>query len=168
MKSPPKGVSKKVTVYSGSCTSNNDATMKQIKQKFLDTVQGELFMTKMLCSANQGKDCTINNVKVYCGKDSRKRRKRSLGTNVYVIAFDIQVIDKHPSSDEQIEKRILGQVAADLDAKNAEIEKASVVVILKYHRNNFRNYKYRGRNVNSNLFVVYFCFCNPDNDHTND
>lgn len=81
----------------------------------------------LLCTSSQGKDCKLSNVKVYCGKDSRRRR-RSLHTNVYVISFEIQINDQNPSSNEQEEKKILSQIAADLDGKKADIEKASIII----------------------------------------
>ena len=143
MKSPPTGVAKKVTVYAGSCTSNDESTRNQIKQNFLEATKIDIFLKSMLCISSQGKDCKLSNVKVYCGENSRRRR-RNLGRNAYVISFEIQVNDMYPLNDEQQEKKILNQVAEKLDGKKVDIEK------VRNNNNNNNNNHNNNNNSNSN------------------
>ena len=52
-----------------------------------------------LCDVSQGQDCVVENVKVYCGSNSRKR---TFG-NQRIITFDFVMKDKNMSSDAKEE-----------------------------------------------------------------
>lgn len=54
-----------------------------------------------LCSVSQGQDCVVENVKVYCGTNSR--RKRGLDNSERIITFDFVIHDKNASTDPVVE-----------------------------------------------------------------
>ena len=54
-----------------------------------------------LCSVSQGQDCVVENVKVYCGTSSR--RKRGLDNSERIITFDFVIHDKNASTDPVVE-----------------------------------------------------------------
>ena len=52
-----------------------------------------------LCDASHGQDCVVENVRVYCGSNSRKR---SVGDQ-RIITFDFVMKDNNASSDSKTE-----------------------------------------------------------------
>jgi len=62
VKSTPTGVTKKATVYAGTCLSGDEATRSQIKESFIKTLQADFLLNILMCS--NGVDCQLNNVKV--------------------------------------------------------------------------------------------------------
>ena len=93
---------KKFTFYTGSCTENEQQAKDQIRVNFLNAVKNSPLANYALCDVSNGRDCAVENVKVYCGENSRKR---SLGFNFGKgsITFDFVIKDIKPSSDPKEE-----------------------------------------------------------------
>ena len=66
---------------------------------FLNAVMNSPMAKYFLCDVSQGQDCVVENVKVYCGSNSRKR---TFG-NQRIITFDFVMKDKNMSSDAKEE-----------------------------------------------------------------
>lgn len=65
----------------------------------MEAVKKSPFAQTALCEVSQGQDCVVENVKVYCGANSRKR---SVGDQ-RIITFDFVISDKNASSDPKEE-----------------------------------------------------------------
>lgn len=68
---------------------------------FLEAVKNSPLANYALCTVSQGQDCVVENVKVYCGSNSRRRR--SLDSSERIITFDFVIKDKNASSDPTVE-----------------------------------------------------------------
>ena len=90
---------KNFTFYTGSCEDNEQEALARIRLNFLNAVQNSPLANYALCDVSQGQDCVVENVKVYCGQNSRKR---SVGGQ-RVITFDFVIKDMKASSDPKEE-----------------------------------------------------------------
>lgn len=90
---------KNFTFYTGSCEDNEQEALVRIRLNFLNAVQNSPLANYALCDVSQGQDCVVENVKVYCGQNSRKR---SVGGQ-RVITFDFVIKDMKASSDPKEE-----------------------------------------------------------------
>ena len=86
---------KNFTFYTGSCSDNEQEALQRIRMNFLEAVKNSPLAQYALCDLSQGQDCVVENVKVYCGSNSRKR---SVGDQ-RVITFDFVMKDKNASAD---------------------------------------------------------------------
>ena len=90
---------KNFTFYTGSCSNNEQEALQRIRMNFLNAVMNSPMAKYFLCDVSQGQDCVVENVKVYCGSNSRKR---TFG-NQRIITFDFVMTDKNMSSDAKEE-----------------------------------------------------------------
>ena len=90
---------KNFTFYTGSCSNNEQEALQRIRMNFLNAVMNSPMAKYFLCDVSQGQDCVVENVKVYCGSNSRKR---TFG-NQRIITFDFVMKDKNMSSDAKEE-----------------------------------------------------------------
>lgn len=91
---------KNFTFYTGSCSANEQEALLRIRLNFLEAVKNSPLAKYALCDVSQGQDCVVENVRVYCGASSRK--KRSVGDE-RIITFDFVMNDRNASSDPQEE-----------------------------------------------------------------
>ncbi|KAJ7392910.1 hypothetical protein OS493_008148 [Desmophyllum pertusum] len=93
---------KNFTFYTGSCSGNEQEALARIRENFLSAVKDSPLAKYLLCDVSKGQDCVVENVKVYCGLNSRKR---SLDANdgERIITFDFVIWDKQASSDRKVE-----------------------------------------------------------------
>jgi len=103
---------KNFTFYTGSCSANEQEALLRIRSNFLDAVKNSPLAKYALCDVSQGQDCVVENVRVYCGASSRK--KRSVGDE-RIITFDFVMNDRNASSDPQEEAAKIRKMMADLD-----------------------------------------------------
>lgn len=92
---------KNFTFYTGSCSADEQEALTRIRLNFLDAVKNSPLANYALCSVSQGQDCVVENVKVYCGTNSR--RKRGLDNSERIITFDFVIHDKNASTDPVVE-----------------------------------------------------------------
>ena len=96
---------KNFTFYTGSCSADEQEALTRIRMNFLDAVKSSPLAHHALCIHSQGQDCVVENVKVYCGSNSR--RKRSLNDSIEsgerIITFDFVIKDTNASSDPKVE-----------------------------------------------------------------
>lgn len=92
---------KNFTFYTGSCSADEQEALTRIRLNFLDAVKSSAIANFALCSVSQGQDCVVENVKVYCGTNSRRRR--GLDSSERIITFDFVIHDKNASSDPVLE-----------------------------------------------------------------
>ena len=90
---------KNFTFYTGSCAGDEQEALTRIQMNFLNAVKNSPLAKFALCDVSKGQDCVVENVKVYCGSNSRKR---SVG-NERIITFDFVMSDKNVSSDAKEE-----------------------------------------------------------------
>lgn len=90
---------KNFTFYTGSCSSNEQDALLRIRRNFLEAVRNSPLAKLALCDASYGQDCVVDNVRVYCGSNSRKR---SVGDQ-RIITFDFIMKDNKASQDPKIE-----------------------------------------------------------------
>ncbi|CAH3025007.1 unnamed protein product [Porites evermanni] len=102
---------KNFTFYTGSCSNNEQEALQRIRMNFLNAVMNSPMAKYFLCDVSQGQDCVVENVKVYCGSNSRKR---TFG-NQRIITFDFVMKDKNMSSDAKEEAAKLTKMMSDLD-----------------------------------------------------
>ena len=93
---------KNFTFYTGSCAGNEQEALARIRLNFLNAVKNSPLANYALCDVSQGQDCVVENVKVYCGANSRKRSVDSSGGG-RVITFDFVIKDMKASSDPKEE-----------------------------------------------------------------
>ncbi|XP_027046383.1 sushi, von Willebrand factor type A, EGF and pentraxin domain-containing protein 1-like isoform X1 [Pocillopora damicornis] len=103
---------KNFTFYTGSCEDNEQEALARIRLNFLNAVQNSPLANYALCDVSQGQDCVVENVKVYCGQNSRKR---SVGGQ-RVITFDFVIKDMKASSDPKEEAPKIAKIMKDLDS----------------------------------------------------
>jgi len=104
---------KNFTFYTGSCSADEQEALTRIRLNFLDAVKSSAIANFALCSVSQGQDCVVENVKVYCGTNSRRRR--GLDSSERIITFDFVIHDKNASSDPAVEAAKLKKMMQDLD-----------------------------------------------------
>ncbi|XP_067039280.1 sushi, von Willebrand factor type A, EGF and pentraxin domain-containing protein 1-like isoform X1 [Acropora muricata] len=102
---------KNFTFYTGSCSSNEQDALLRIRRNFLEAVRNSPLAKLALCDASYGQDCVVDNVRVYCGSNSRKR---SVGDQ-RIITFDFIMKDNKASQDPKIEAPKVKKMMADLD-----------------------------------------------------
>lgn len=102
---------KNFTFYTGSCTGDEQEALARIRMNFLNAVKNSPLAKYALCDVSKGQDCVVENVKVYCGSNSRKR---SVG-NERIITFDFVMSDRNVSSDAKEEAAKVLKMMADLD-----------------------------------------------------
>ncbi|XP_068703053.1 sushi, von Willebrand factor type A, EGF and pentraxin domain-containing protein 1-like isoform X2 [Montipora foliosa] len=102
---------KNFTFYTGSCSANEQEALLRIRQNFLDAVSQSPLAKLTLCDASQGQDCVVENVRVYCGSNSRKR---SVGDQ-RIITLDFVMKDNNASSDPKTEAAKVKKMMSDLD-----------------------------------------------------
>ncbi|XP_078371988.1 uncharacterized protein LOC144655582 isoform X3 [Oculina patagonica] len=107
---------KNFTFYTGSCSENEQEALARIRQNFLAAVVNSPLANYALCTVSQGQDCIVENVKVYCGANSRRRRNVDFDdSSERVITFDFVINDKNASSDPKVEAAKLLKMMQDLD-----------------------------------------------------
>ncbi|PFX18967.1 Sushi, von Willebrand factor type A, EGF and pentraxin domain-containing protein 1 [Stylophora pistillata] len=114
------GAQKNFTFYTGSCADNEQEALAQIRLNFLHAVQNSPLANFALCDVSQGQDCVVENVKVYCGQNSRKR---SVGGE-RVITFDFVIKDMKASSDPKEEAIRIAKIMKDLDILESYVTKS--------------------------------------------
>lgn len=95
---------KNFTFYTGSCAADEQEALARIRMNFLNAVANSPLANYALCTVSQGQDCVVENVKVYCGANSRRRRSSdSNDSGERIITFDFVITDKNASSDPKAE-----------------------------------------------------------------
>ncbi|KAJ7392964.1 hypothetical protein OS493_008208, partial [Desmophyllum pertusum] len=94
----PDAAKKNFTFYTGSCTGNDEEALARIRENFLNAVKASPLAKYLLCDVSKGQDCVIENIKVYCGENSRKR-----SVEERIITFDFVIRDKKVSSDRKVQ-----------------------------------------------------------------
>ncbi|KAJ7392903.1 hypothetical protein OS493_008140 [Desmophyllum pertusum] len=89
---------KNYTFYTGSCSGNDEEALARIRENFLNAVKDSPLADYLLCDVSQGQDCVLENIKVYCGENSRKR-----SIEERIITFDFVIRDKKVSSDRKVQ-----------------------------------------------------------------
>ncbi|KAJ7392959.1 hypothetical protein OS493_008200 [Desmophyllum pertusum] len=89
---------KNYTFYTGSCSGNDEEALARIRENFLNAVKDSPLADYLLCDVSQGQDCVLENIKVYCGENSRKR-----SIDERIITFDFVIRDKKVSSDRKVQ-----------------------------------------------------------------
>ncbi|KAJ7392969.1 Coagulation factor 5/8 C-terminal domain, discoidin domain [Desmophyllum pertusum] len=92
----------------------NQEVLARIRENFLNAVKNSPLADYLLCDVSKGQDCVVENVKVYCGLNSRKR---SLDANdgERIITFDFVIRDKQASSDRKVEAAKLKKMMQELE-----------------------------------------------------
>ena len=90
----PDAVKKEFTFYAGSCSGDEQEALMEIKKNFLEAVKSSPLAKYLLCDASDNLDCVMENVKVYCGANS----KRSVD-NTRIVKFNVVLKDTNPTPD---------------------------------------------------------------------
>ncbi|XP_020898704.1 sushi, von Willebrand factor type A, EGF and pentraxin domain-containing protein 1 isoform X2 [Exaiptasia diaphana] len=103
---------KEFTFYTGACVGDEGQAMNQIRQNFLKAIQQSPLANFVLCQVSQHQDCVVNNVKVYCGAESKRDGKTPAQR---VIKFDFVMKFTDPSGDRKVDAAKVLKLMKDLE-----------------------------------------------------